>query len=299
MNWIIDSLIAMIGGALYTFFITLSSDNYESSSIVSIVLFTTSLWFYFTNLKYFNIFKYTEIWGIISGIVFGLTTYFVAQSVKRVSNPGVPIQLVPVSALTSYYGAMLIFKEKFIWKNVYPMLIVLLGSITSIFPDLKNFKSNNNLWIFYIFLAIIFASLFDLTAKLSFKKINNTQYQIISLLIAGLTVLTIQLLETKSIGLKKLPKNKIKKKSNIKILDKIPIISIILTVVSMILFREYYGKSIVKADNPGLPRNMINAGFVPLAIISRILEKNSQITLFQYIGGFITLIGLGFSAKNS
>ena len=206
MNWIIDSLIAMIGGALYTFFITLSSDNYESSSIVSIVLFTTSLWFYFTNLKYFNIFKYTEIWGIISGIVFGLTTYFVAQSVKRVSNPGVPIQLVPVSALTSYYGAMLIFKEKFIWKNVYPMLIVLLGSITSIFPDLKNFKSNNNLWIFYIFLAIIFASLFDLTAKLSFKKINNTQYQIISLLIAGLTVLTIQLLETKSIGLKKLPK---------------------------------------------------------------------------------------------
>ena len=101
MNWIIDSLIAMIGGALYTFFITLSSDNYESSSIVSIVLFTTSLWFYFTNLKYFNIFKYTEIWGIISGIVFGLTTYFVAQSVKRVSNPGVPIQLVPVSALTS------------------------------------------------------------------------------------------------------------------------------------------------------------------------------------------------------
>ena len=82
-------------------------------------------------------------------------------------------------------------------------------------------------------------------------------------------------------------------------MDKIPIISIILTVVSMILFREYYGKSIVKADNPGLPRNMINAGFVPLAIISRILEKNSQITLFQYIGGFITLIGLGFSAKNS
>jgi drug/metabolite transporter (DMT)-like permease len=299
MNWVIDSLIAMIGGALYTFFLTLSSDNYESSSIVSVVLLSTGLWFYFRNLPFSNFLKYTEIWGIISGIVFGLTTYFVSQSVKRVSNAGVPEQLVPLSGLIAYLGGIIILKQKFNWKKFYPMLIILFGSITTILPDQNNFKSNDNLWIFYILLALLFAALSDITAKLSLNKITNSQYQIIALLTAGLSVLLIQLVETKSIGLKKLPKNKIKNKSEIKILDQKPIISIILTIVSMILFREYYGKSIIKADNPGLPRNIINAGFVPLALISRFLEKNSEITLFQYIGMGITLIGLGFSAKNS
>ena len=295
----IDSLLAMFSASLYTFFLTLSSDNYESSSIVSVILITTGLWFYFRNLPFSNFLKYTEIWGIISGIVFGLTTYFVSQSVKRVSNPGVPIQLVPVSTLIAYFGGILIFKQKFNWKNFYPMLIILLGSITTILPDLNHFKSDDNLWLFYIFLALLFAALSDLTAKLSLNKINNTQYQIISMIIAGLSVLFIQLIQTKSIGLKKLPKNKTKKKSIIKFLDEKPIISIILTIVSMILFRQYYGQAIIKANNPGFPRNIINANFVPLALLSRFLQKNSIITPFQYLGAFITLIGLGVSAKNS
>ncbi|MDA9216415.1 hypothetical protein N9O88_01170 [bacterium] len=299
MNWLTDSLIAMVGGGLYTFFLTLSSDNYESSSIVSVVLFVTGLWFYFRNLPFSNILKYTEIWGLISGMVFGLTTYFVSQSVKRVSNAGVPAQLVPLSSLITYLGGIVVLSQKFNWKKFYPMLIILLGSLTTILPDLNNFKSTDNSWIFYILLALIFAALSDITAKLSLNNISNSQYQIVALLTAGLFVLIIELIETKSIGLKKLPKNKIKNKSVIKLLDEKPIISILLTIVSMILFREYYGRAMIKSDNPGFPRNIINAGFVPLAIISRFLEKNSKITSFQYIGMVITLIGLGFSERNT
>ena len=299
MNWLTDSLIAMVGGGLYTFFLTLSSDNYESSSIVSVVLFVTGLWFYFRNLPFSNILKYTEIWGLISGMVFGLTTYFVSQSVKRVSNAGVPAQLVPLSSLITYLGGIVVLSQKFNWKKFYPMLIILLGSLTTILPDLNNFKSTDNSWIFYILLALIFAALSDITAKLSLNNISNSQYQIVALLTAGLFVLIIELIETKSIGLKKLPKNKIKNKSVIKLLDEKPIISILLTIVSMILFREYYGRAMIKSDNPGFPRNIINAGFVPLAIISRFLEKNSKITSFQYIGMVITLIGLGFSERNA
>lgn len=299
MNWLTDSLIAMVGGGLYTFFLTLSSDNYESSSIVSVVLFVTGLWFYFRNLPFSNILKYTEIWGLISGMVFGLTTYFVSQSVKRVSNAGVPAQLVPLSSLITYLGGIVVLSQKFNWKKFYPMLIILLGSLTTILPDLNNFKSTDNSWIFYILLALIFAALSDITAKLSLNNISNSQYQIVALLTAGLFVLIIELIETKSIGLKKLPKNKIKNKSVIKLLDEKPIISILLTIVSMILFREYYGRAMIKSDNPGFPRNIINADFVPLAIISRFLEKNSKITSFQYIGMVITLIGLGFSERNT
>ena len=73
MNWVIDSLISMIGAGFYTFFLALSSDNYESSSIVSIVLLVTGIWFYFRNLPFSNFLKYTEIWGILSGFFFGIT----------------------------------------------------------------------------------------------------------------------------------------------------------------------------------------------------------------------------------
>ena len=197
MNWLMDSLIAMIGGGLYTFFLTLSSDNYESSSIVSVVLFVTGLWFYFRNLPFSNILKYTEIWGLVSGMVFGLTTYFVSQSVKRVSNAGVPAQLVPLSSLIAYLGGIIILSEKFNWKKFYPMLIILLGSFTTILPDLNNFKSTDNSWIFYILLALIFAALSDITAKLSLNNISNSQYQIVALLTAGLFVLIIELINSK------------------------------------------------------------------------------------------------------
>lgn len=301
MNWALDSLVSMIAAGFYNFFLTLSSDNYESSSIVSIILITTGLWFYFKSHPFSNFLKYTEIWSIISGIFFGLTAYFVSESIKRVSNPGVPIQLVTLNTLLAYFGGILIFKQKFNWNKFYPMLIILLGSITTILPELNNFrgKAGHFQWIIYIFFALLFAALGDLTTKLSLNKINNNQYQIISMLVAGFSVLIIELVQTKSIGLKKLPKNKIKKKSVIKILDEKPIISIVLATISMILFREYYGKGILKASNPGFPRSIINADFVPLTILSRFFIKNSRITSFQYIGGFICLIGLALSAKNS
>ena len=299
MNWIMDSLISMIGAGLYTFFLTLSSDNYESSSIVSVVLIATGLWFYFKDLPFSNLLKYTEIWGILSGFFFGITTYFVSQSVKRASNPGVPASLTPLIVLITYFGGMVVFKQKFYWKEFYPMLIILLGCITTILPELSNFKMKNNLWMVYIFLAIVIAGLSDITAKLSLKKISNSQYQIIALIIGGLSVLLVELLQTQSIGLKKLPKNKIKKISTIKLLDEKPIISLIITIASMILFREYYGRAMLKTSNPGLPRNILNGNFVTVAILSRFLKKNSKISEFEYLGALITLIGLGVSIKNS
>ena len=294
MQWIIESLIAAMAGGSYTSVLKLVNDNYVGNSAIFTILLSCFSWFYIKN-KQLNISKYLEKWSIISGITFGITTIFVNKSIVNVSNPGVPISLVPAQVLLTYFLSLSIFKEKFSITKFIPIMIILIGSIITVLPDLINFKNTNILWIIYISIAIFFVSISDITSKLALNKITNVQYQVVSLLAATIVAGLIQLTENNSLGLKKLPKDKVKNISKYEILDKYDILTLIFAIFCMINFQYHFAEAVKGTKNPAYPRGIINSQFIPAMLISKLIIKDSTITGYQYLGSFITLLGIMYN----
>lgn len=289
MNWILDSMIATLGGGFYVSFLKLGQDHYETDSLVTFVLFGSFL-YYFLTKNHANIVKDFNFMAFLSGISFGLTAYFISKSFQLVNNPGVPSSIVRSQVLLTYFVSLFLFNEKFSWKTFFPILIIIFGCLITIYPELINFDPKNMTWIFFTVLAGICTTGNDITSKLSLNEISNDQFLVIQMLGATLTNILIQYGQKKTFGLKKLKKPK--KNSKILAFNKYPTLLLTIIIISLIIFREFLGSAMSKTKNPAYPRAIFNSQFIVSLLISLVIQKNSSISLIEGIGSAVITVGV-------
>ncbi len=300
MNWQILSIFATISSAFFVLFQKISSNIYLTPSILSIFFLFSFLFFYIVkpliikgklSINDLNIFKYIEIYSIIAGISFGLATFFITLALKYINNPGIPSILVRGGIIFTYIFSFFLFNEKFNIYKFLGILIVILSIFIEIRPDIMKIKSKNNIWILFTLLSSISAAILNTTSKLSLKKINDTQLNVIILLFGYLTNVLIQFLQDKSFGLKKLNKPKKKDLSKIKILNQKPIIAIIGGIITLIIFRYYLTKAIKVSQNPTYPRMIFNTQYILTLLLSLFILNSSTIKTKEIISSILMLIG--------
>ena len=300
MNWQIYSVLATISSAFFVLFQKISSNIYLTPSILSIFYLFSFLFFYivkpFLSKKKFkisdlNIFKYIEIYSIVAGISFGLAGFFITNALKYINNPGIPSALVRGGVIFTYIISFLLFNEKFNIYKFFGILVVILSIFVEIVPDLKKSKSKSNLWILFTLLASISAAILNTTSKLSMKKLDDTQLNIIMLLLAYITNVIIQFFQDKSFGLKKLDKPRKENLNKIEILNQKPIISIIGGIITLIIFKYFFTKAIKISSNPNNPRMIFNNQYILLLILSLFVLNDSNIKPKDILACILMFIG--------
>lgn len=294
MNWIIDSIIATFGGAIYTSFLKLSQSSYDATSVVSFVLFLSFIFYYITG-GYYNLVKNFETWGFISGITFGLTTYFFNKALSLVNNPGIPSSIVRSQVVLTFFVSLFLFNEKFSWKKFAPILVIILGCLITVYPNLKSFDAKNMEWIYLTIIAGICTTGNDITSKLSLNKIANKQFLVLQMLGASLTNIILQFFTKKTVGLQKLSKDKKKKSSKIHLFNKYPQLLLAIILSSLIVFRTYLGSAMKSSKNPAYPRAIFNSQFLVSLLLSLVIQKDTAITKAQGIGSAVILLGVIFT----
>ena len=300
MNWQIYSLLATISAAFFVLFQKITANIYLVPSVLSIFFLFSFLFFYivkpfFTKKDFkvsdLNIFKYIEVYSIIAGISFGLASFFITNALKFINNPGIPSALVRGGVVFTYIISFFLFKEKFDIYKFLGILTVILAIVIEVFPGILKAKSKSNLWILFTLLAAISMASLDVTSKLSMKKINDTQLNVIMLLFAYFTNVIIQFFQDKSFGLKKLDKPKKENLNKIEILNQKPIISIIGGIVTLIIFRFFLTKAIKISSNPTFPRMIFNAQYILTLILSIFLLNGSSVKTKDIIACVVMFIG--------
>lgn len=201
MNWFTLSLFAglSIGGA--TVFYKLLG-NYYNSLGINIRLFSlVVIYLLLINLRNIkNIFKCDKAL-FLSGIFFGLFNLFFIRAVLSYHNPGVISSLLRFQIPLTYI-IFLILGSAFRVKEFLLVILIIIGALLNMidFKKMKIKESENNQisnnkkeWIFYILIAIISFSLFDLFIKRSSADINLSLKSFVYSFIALLTLIIISL----------------------------------------------------------------------------------------------------------
>jgi drug/metabolite transporter (DMT)-like permease len=291
MNWLVSTFIALFGSAAYVSFLKLAQGYYDPKTVQSFLM-TICFLYYYTVGSNKNLFKSFEIYAVIAGLLFGLMTISFNAAVNLANNPGLPGSIVPSNALLTYFISLPLFGLAFSWKKFSTILLIIVGCIITTIPNMKDFKSSNNLWIVMTLIAATCAAGNDLFSKLSLNKINNNQYLVIQMFTAAITTIVAQYMITKTIGLKTLKKKDQKKDSKIVFLNKYPQISLFVALSGLLVFRQFLGIAIEKSENPSYPRAIFNSQFFVSLLLSMGIQKGSQITSYQWAGSSVVLAGV-------
>jgi len=238
------------------------------------------------------LFKSFEIYAVIAGILFGVMTIAFNAAVNLANNPGLPGSIVPSNALLTYFISLSLFGLAFSWKKFLTILLIIAGCIITTIPNMKHFKSSNNLWIVMTLIAATSAAGNDIFSKLSLNKINNNQYLVVQTFTAAITTIVAQYITTKTVGLKTLKKKDQKKDSKIAFLNKYPQVSLFIALSGLLVFRQFLSIAIGKSENPSYPRAIFNSQFFLSLLLSMGIQKGSKITNYQWAGSSVVLSGV-------
>ena len=291
MNWLAPTFIALVGSASYVSFLKLAQGYYDPKTVQSFLVSCCFIYYYFVgNNK--NLFKCFEIYAVIAGILFGVMTIAFNAAVNLANNPGLPGSIVPSNALLTYFISLSLFGLAFSWKKFLTILLIIAGCIITTIPNMKHFKSSNNLWIVMTLIAATSAAGNDIFSKLSLNKINNNQYLVVQTFTAAITTIVAQYITTKTVGLKTLKKKDQKKDSKIAFLNKYPQVSLFIALSGLLVFRQFLSIAIGKSENPSYPRAIFNSQFFLSLLLSMGIQKGSKITNYQWAGSSVVLAGV-------
>ena len=291
MHWVLASIIATLGGALYVSFLKLAQGFYDPKTIISFTMFCAFM-FYFIISDHKNLFSAFESNAFIAGILFGLVSICFNEAISLSNNPGIPSSLVRSNVLVTYLLSLFVFGLKFSWTKFITIMTIIGGCLITIIPNMKDFTSSNNKWILMTVLAGLLSSFNDVFSKLSLNKISTDQYLVVQLLAAVLTTLGIQYVRTKKFTLQKLKKDKQKKESKIHILNKYPPLLMGVSAASLIIFRKFLGIAVENSVNPSYPRALFNSQFFVSLLLSLLIQKDSSITKYEGVGSTVILGGV-------
>ena len=297
MNWILSSIIATFGATCYTSFLKLTQSYYDSKTVIGFLILCSFIYYFITSDEK-NIIKMFEPYACIAGILFGLMATSINEAIKLSNNPGIPSCIVRSNVLITYILSLFVFGLKFAWSKFFAISVIIVGCLITILPDIKNFKSSNNMWILMTIIAGLFSSGNDILSKLSLNKISTENYLVIQMLAAALTAIGVQYARTKTYSLKVLPKDKREKVSKIYLFNKYPQLSLGVAFAGLIIFRKFLGIAIKKATNPSYPRAIFNSQFLFSILLSLGIQKGSAINNYQWAGSSVILAGiLGLSLQ--
>ena len=302
-SWQLSALIALLAMSFSSIFGKIIVMHYNVASQQAFSSFITFLFFIlifpiFSDTVNFtdtiNIFKYLEIFAIISGIVIGLGMFFLFSAVSLVDNPGIVTTLNRSQLIFTYFVGLIIFKQNFNFNKFFGILLIIIAVFIQIGKQLIFGKFKNSKWILFTLLSATCGTLLDTISKLSMKKITLVQFNIITFLFSSLTAVTIQYLQDGTFGLqkKKLKENE-KNISKISILNKTPpIILLLLSTILFATFKYYLNQSIKLSSNPAFPRSIVGGNFIIVLFSSIFLFKKASIKMNEIIAAIIMLIGI-------
>jgi len=291
VNWIFPAIQATIFGGIYSTFIKINQNYYETYSIIGFILFINfvmiQVYNYFSGIK--NSF---EKFSIGAGIAYGLTMFYFNKALESTNNPGVPTALARTQIVLTYMASLYFFKAKFNIYKLVSIIVIIIGSIVAVLGQFEQITTGS--WLVETLLASFWSSANDIFSKSALNRTINNNYLRIEMLSATIVVVIIQYIRTKTVGIKE-RKNK-EYKSKIKILNEFPGISLVICLLSQFFMLYYIGVSFNNTNNPAYPRAIFNASFIVTLISSLIIEKGSSINKMEVLGSIIILIGAAGTA---
>lgn len=200
-SWIIFSIFVALTGSSNAIIYKLLGNILEPS-IITLITFLPLI-FIFGSLNYQNLFNYKNLnfFILLSGALLALYKISIINSIKRYHNPGIIVALKQLQIpLTFIITSIIYLNVNF--RHLIIIIFLIVGAILvgfdfkkkrMIVSKDKNYKLTllNNEWAIYLFLSIVFFSLYDITIKFNKAELDFKSKLFLQSFGASITILIV------------------------------------------------------------------------------------------------------------
>ncbi len=306
-SWIIFSIIVALTGSSNAILYKLLGDHLKPSIITLITFLPLIL--IFGLLNYPNLFNYKNFnfFILLSGALLAMYKISLINSIKRYHNPGIIVALKQLQIpLTFIITSIIYLNVNF--RHLIIIIFLIIGSLLVginfkkkkiIISKDNNYKSpfKNKEWAIYLFLCIIFYSLYDVTVKFNKAELDFKSKIFLQSVGASVTILIVLFInKIKNNYLLKKSNNNInysKETNNIHNNHKFKLVYTIGLIILLILINILQvfslNNAIKLAKDPSSSKAIASSSLVVTLVLSAIIFKTIP-NMTQIIGAVIIIV---------